>query len=217
MPGHDEVSPASVGERPEARVAIYVRVSTQEQSCELQREELSRFTAARGWEVVGVYEDKATGTDGKRPMLQALLSDARARKFDILLCWKLDRVFRSLKGLVTTLQELSELGIEFVSLKDQIDMTTASGRLMTHILAAFAEFEASLIRERVKAGLENAKRKGTKLGRPKTRDDGAILTLRSEGLSHREIARRLGLSKGSVQKALAGGHKTPSSDLPTSS
>jgi len=185
------------------RAALYLRVSTQDQSCELQRRELLAFAEARGWNVVEVFEDKATGTNGNRPQLKAMLAQARARRIDLVIAWKLDRLFRSLKDLVVTLQDLSEVGVGFISLKDNIDMTTSSGRLMTHLLGAFAEFEASLIRERVRAGLAHAKAKGKRLGRPKTRNDAQIQSLRGSKLSIREIARRLGISKGAVQRALA--------------
>lgn len=191
------------------RVAVYLRVSTHEQSTDLQMNDLIQFVEARGWKVFKVYEDSASGTNSNRPALKQLLSDVKHRKVDVVLCWKLDRFFRSLKDLLVTLQELSDLGVEFVALKDAIDQTTSSGRLMTHLLAAFAEFEASLIRTRVKAGLYAAKRKGRRLGRPKQRDDTQIHSLRAQGLSHRAIAQRLGISKGSVQKALAVGPKTP--------
>ena len=125
-----------------------------------------------------------------------------------MLAWKLDRLFRSLKDLVITLQDLSELGVDFISLKDNIDMTTSSGRLLTHLLGAFAEFEASLIRERVKAGLAHAKSKGQRLGRPKVRDDTRIEELRAQGLSIQAIADRLGVSKAAVQRALTAVSKT---------
>lgn len=184
------------------RVVIYVRVSTQDQSLDLQRNELTAFAKARGWDVQRVYEDKATGTTDSRPRLQALMKAARARDFDVLLIWKLDRLFRSLKGLVTALQDLQALGIAFVSLKDQIDLSTPSGRLMTHILAAFAEFEASLIRERVLAGLREAKRKGIALGRPASIDKGRVLELKQRGLSFQQIADSIGCSKAGAYKAL---------------
>ena len=192
------------------RCALYCRVSTQDQSTQLQQRELEEFAKHRGWTVVQVFTDKASGTNRNRPQLKAMMMAVRCRHVDIVLCWKLDRFFRSLKDMVVTLQELTDLDVAFVSLKDQIDLTTASGRLMMHLLASFAEFEGALIRERVCAGLANAKRKGRRLGRPKTRDDEKILALRAEGLSHRQIAAQLGISKGSVQKCLANsGPKSP--------
>ena len=171
------------------RVALYLRVSTQDQSCDLQRRELTSYAQARGWADIQIYEDHGiSGTTAKRPMLQKLMADARSRRIDVVLVWKLDRFARSLKDLLTMLQEVSELGIAFISLKDQIDMTTAAGRLMMQMLGAFGEFEASLIRERVRAGLANAKAKGRHIGRPKQRDDAQIAQLRAQGHSMRTIA-----------------------------
>ncbi|WP_413569183.1 recombinase family protein [Bdellovibrio sp. HCB117] len=184
------------------RIAIYLRVSTQGQNTELQVAEIQSFLAARGWRNYQVYEDKCTGTTATRPALKELLKNARLRRHDIIVCWKMDRLFRSLKDLVGTLQEFDELGIEFISLKDSIDMTTASGRLMTHLLAAFAEFEASLINERVMAGLENARRKGKILGRPKIINSEQVLLLRGQGLSLSQIAERLKVTKSAVSKTL---------------
>lgn len=191
------------------RTGIYVRVSTLEQSTELQRKELEAFVRARGWNLAYVYEDKQTGTTNNRTALKCLLDDARSRKIDIVVVWKLDRFFRSLKDLVVTLQELNDLGVAFISLKDQIDLTTASGRLLTQMIGAFAEFEAALIRERVISGLQNAKRKGKRLGRPRTVvETNKITEMASQGLSQRQIADSLGVGKGSVQRVLAAGPKT---------
>jgi DNA invertase Pin-like site-specific DNA recombinase len=185
------------------RVAVYVRVSTQDQSTEIQRNEIAAYLQARGWQKLSVYEDKKTGTTADRTKLKELLNAARMREFDILVIWKLDRLARSLKDLVTILNELSELGIEFISLKDNIDMTTSSGRLMMHLIGAFAEFEAALIRERVRAGVANSRAKGTPWGRKRTRDDTKIHTLRAQGLSLRQIAKQLNISLGSVTSSLA--------------
>lgn len=187
------------------RAGIYCRVSTDEQSTDLQVQELKEYAIARGWTIFRIYEDKATGTNKNRPMLKELMRDAGARKLDTVLCWKLDRFARSLKDLILMIQEMSELGVDFVSLKDQIDLTTAAGRLMVHIIGAFAEFEASIIKERVKAGLKAAKANGKRLGRPKLRDDDAIHLLRTQGVSIRKIAAQLGVSTGAIQKSLGSG------------
>jgi len=187
----------------EKRIAVYLRVSTRDQSTELQSKDIKEYVRARGWPHATMYEDSGcTGTNDRRPELQRLLRDARSRQIDVVICWKLDRLFRSLKHLVNTLQEFEELGIKFISLKDQIDLTTSAGRLMVHMLAAFGEFEASLIRERVRAGLRAAKAKGKRLGRPKTRDDLRIHQLRCQGLSIRKIASTTGVSSASVQRSL---------------
>ncbi len=184
------------------KVSLYVRVSTQDQCCDLQKDELLTFLKSRGYELYGVFEDKATGTNGNRAQFKELMAAARAKEFQVLLVWKMDRLFRSLKDLILTLQELEELGISFISLKDSIDLTTSSGRLMMQIIGAFAEFEASVIRERVRAGLKNAKAKGKRLGRPKMRDDCKIIALRQEGFSIRQIATKLQIATSSIQHAI---------------
>lgn len=184
-------------------IGIYVRCSTVEQNTELQIRELKEYAAKRGWNECVVYEDKGlTGTNTNRPQLKRLLQDARERRIDLVLCWKLDRLARSLKDLIAILHEHGELGVAFVSLKDNIDMSTSAGRLMLHIIGAFAEFEAGIIRERVCAGLANARAKGTRLGRPPQIDLFQVQKLRDEGLSLKAISRRLGCSKSAVHKCL---------------
>src|SRR3990172_9110225 len=133
------------------RVGIYIRVSTEEQSSDLQRRELIEFCFNRGWKGK-IYDDSATGTHTNRPALKTLLKDCRQRQLDVVICWKLDRLARSLKDLVFMLQEFNSLGVEFVCPRDNIDLTTPAGKLMMHIIGAFAEFESSLISERTKAG-----------------------------------------------------------------
>ena len=184
------------------KVGIYLRVSTLDQSTELQKREIEQYLTARDWTNWKVYEDKLTGTNGNRPQLKQLIKETKERKLDLIICWKLDRLFRSLKDLITTLQDFTEVGVSFISLKDNIDLTTSSGRLMMHMLGAFAEFEASLIRERVRAGLNNAKRKGKKLGRPASIDSNEVLKLRNQNKSLSEIAQTLGVTKGGVSKTL---------------
>jgi len=185
------------------RIGIYTRVSTHEQSTELQLREIRQYVVSRAWTEITIYEELGkSGTNANRQKLKELMRDARERKLDVVICWKLDRLFRSLKDLVTALNEFTELGVDFISLRDNIDMTTSAGRLMTHMLGAFAEFEASLIRERVCAGIANAKANGKTLGRPKKRNDKKIRLLRNEGLSLREISQRLGTSKSAVQCSL---------------
>lgn len=184
------------------RVGIYLRVSTQDQSTQIQADEIRQYCAARGWTDVRSYEDKATGTNTNRPMLKQLLSDARSRRLDLIVVWKLDRFARSLKDLILMLQELSELGVEFVSIRDNLDFSTSAGRLMLHIIGAFAEFEAGIIRERVRAGISAARAKGRKFGRPCRIDRQAAQELRRQGLSLNQIAERLGTTKSGVSKVL---------------
>lgn len=179
-----------------------MRCSTQEQSTELQRREIESYAKARSWNQLTWFEDLASGTSSNRPKLQKLLVEARARRIDVIVVWKLDRFARSLKDLVTLLQEFSEFGITFFSLKDQIDLGTSAGRLMMHLIGAFAEFEASLIRERVRAGLNNARAKGRQLGRPRKIDPEKLVELRKSGLSFSQIAKQTGHSKSAVHKTL---------------
>jgi DNA invertase Pin-like site-specific DNA recombinase len=150
------------------RCVFYVRISTNngQQNPEVQLNDLRPFAESRGWQLVGEYIDRVSGSKESRPELNRLMADAKQRKFDVVCVWKLDRFARSLKHLVVALAEFESLGVQFVSLKDNLDLTTASGRLMFQIIGAMAEFERSLIQERVRAGLRNARAKGKRLGRP---------------------------------------------------
>ncbi|CEF49022.1 unnamed protein product [uncultured bacterium] len=148
------------------RCAVYARVSTNDQTCENQLQELRRYVAARGWTAVEYVDAGVSGSKERRPALDQLLADGRRRRFDVLVCWRLDRLGRNLKHLVTLLDEMQALGIAFVSLNEGIDATTPAGKLQMHILGAIAEFERERIRERVCAGLLRAKAHGIRLGRP---------------------------------------------------
>jgi DNA invertase Pin-like site-specific DNA recombinase len=185
-----------------ARVAIYARVSTVNhgQDASLQTREMRQFAEARGWRLADEYVDSGvSGSKDSRPELNRLMADAHKRRFDVVLVWKLDRFGRSLRHLVNALAEFESLGIAFVSLSDNLDLSTASGRLMFNIIGAMAEFERELIRERVKAGMKNAKAKGARIGRPRVAvDAGRIAALRASGLSWPKIARELGVSVGTV-------------------
>src|SRR6187549_3759239 len=145
------------------RAAIYARVSTFDQEPENQLQELRRYVEARGWTGTEFVDRGISGSKDKRPALDALLKDAKRRRFDVLVCWRLDRLGRNLRHLVTMLEELQQLGVAFVSLGEDIDCTTPAGKLQLHILAALAEFERERIRERVVAGLRRAKAQGTRL------------------------------------------------------
>ena len=149
------------------RAALYARVSTLDQEPENQLAELRRYAAARGWEISEYVDHGVSGSQDRRRALDALLRDARRRRVDVLVCWRLDRLGRNLRHLVTLLDELHALGVAFVSLGEGIDCTTPAGRLQLHVLAALAEFERSRIAERVRAGLARAKANGKRLGRPK--------------------------------------------------
>ena len=179
------------------RVALYARVSTNNgnQDPEGQLLELREHAAHRSWQVAGEFVDRISGSKDSRPQLDRLMAAARERRVDIILVWKLDRWGRSLKHLVESLAELSDLGISFVSLKDGFDMMTAAGRAMFGMCAVMAEFERDLIRERVKMGLRNARAKGKRLGRPPAMlPMDKIQALRAKGATLRAIAGRFDVS-----------------------
>ena len=171
----------------------------------MQLNELRGFISRSGWKVYKEFIDHGyPGANTKRPAFTEMLHEARKRKFDILLVWKLDRLSRSLKDLINTLDELGYLGINFISYDNNLDTTTPTGKLVFQIIGAVAEFEKDIIRERVVAGLKNAKQKGKQLGRPKIHD--GILEkakeLRKQGLSFRKIEKQLGVGEGTIRKQL---------------
>lgn len=192
---------------PITRVALYARVCTlNNQDSEMQLSELREYAAHRGWQIVEEFTDQGvSGCKESRPALNRLMADACRRRFDAILVWKIDRFGRSLKHLVNALAELAALGVAFISLRDNLDLSTPSGRLMFQIIGAMAEFERALIQERVRAGLRNARSKGKKLGRPRvTVDASKIASLRAQGRSWGEIVEEMGIGKGTAQRALAG-------------
>jgi DNA invertase Pin-like site-specific DNA recombinase len=188
-----------------SRVAIYARVSTlnQGQDPGLQTSELREFAERRGWAIVGEYVDRGvSGSKDSRPAMNELLNAVHQRKCDIVLVWKMDRWARSLRNLVNSLADLESRGVAFVSLRDNVDLTTPSGRLMVQIIGAMAEFERALIQERVKAGLRHARARGKRIGRPRIVVDGRqVAALRKTGNSWSEICKQTGLSKGTAQRA----------------
>jgi len=195
------------------RAALYARVSTLNgQHPEMQLSDLREHASRRGWEIAGEYVDEGvSGSKESRPALNRLVTDAHQRKFDLVLVWKIDRFGRSLKHLVNALADLDAYGVTFASLKDNLDLSTPSGRLMFQIVGAMAEFERALIQERVKAGLHNARRNGKKLGRPRRAVDlDRIARMKAEGRSLRSIAEKLGVGYGAVRMRLAAGERKTS-------
>jgi DNA invertase Pin-like site-specific DNA recombinase len=189
-----------------ARVALYARVSTLNgQDPEMQLAELREYALRRGWTITSEYVDQGvSGSKESRPELNQLMADAHRRKFDAVLVWKIDRFGRSLKHLVNALADLCAYGVAFVSFRDNLDLSTPSGRLMFQIIGAMAEFERALIQERVRAGLRNARAKGKKFGRPRVNIDAArVAELRRQGLSWSQLCRTLNVSKGSAQRSVA--------------
>lgn len=185
------------------RVALYARVSTNNgQDPAMQLRELREYCERRGWAVAGEYVDTGiSGAKDRRPELDRLMADACQRRIDCVLVWKLDRFGRSLRHLVNALAELEARGVAFVSLRDNLDLGTPSGRLMFQIIGAMAEFERALIQERVRAGLRNARAKGRRLGRPRVVVDARrIAALRASGASWAKIAEELGVGEGTIYR-----------------
>jgi len=194
------------------RAAIYARVSTTNhgQDVTLQTRELEQFAQARGWQLVDSYLDLGiSGSKDKRPQLDRLMADAHKRRFDIVIVWRFDRFARSVSHLLRALETFNALGIAFVSLSEQMDTTTPAGKMIFTVLGAVAELERSLIVERVRAGLRNARAKGKRLGRPRSvLDASRVADLRSQGLGWKKIAAELGVGVGTLYRLALGGSKT---------
>jgi DNA invertase Pin-like site-specific DNA recombinase len=202
------------------RVAIYARVSTANngQDPAMQTRELREYAERRGWTVAAEYVDVGiSGTKEKRPELDRLMADAHRRKFDVVAVWKFDRFARSVSHLLRALDTFRVLGVEFVSLSESLDTATPAGRMVFTVLGAVAELERSLIVERVKAGLRNAKAKGKRLGRPRVAVDARrIAAMRADGLSWAKIAERLDAGEGTVYRAAQASAKIPILRTPAS-
>jgi len=187
------------------RSAIYARVSTTEQAPENQLQVLRAFAGARGWAVTEFVDHGVSGAKDRRPALDLMLAAVRTRKVDVVMVVKLDRLARSTRHLVTLVAEFEALKVDLVVLDQAIDTTTPAGRLLFHMLAAIAEFERDLIRDRVLAGLRRARAEGQHLGRPRKHavDVARAQTLLGQGLSLRATARALGVPHMAVRRALA--------------
>jgi DNA invertase Pin-like site-specific DNA recombinase len=180
----------------------------------MQLAAMREYAERRGWEITVVMEEVGSGAK-KRPKQQELIDLARRGKVDVVLVWRLDRWGRSLHDVVITLQELAGVGVSFVSITELLDLTTPMGKAMTGMIAVFAEFERGILRERVVAGMDAARRKGKIFGRPATAraKSDRIQRLCSEGVSKREIARRLNITPGSVRNVLRHCQAEKSRDL----
>jgi DNA invertase Pin-like site-specific DNA recombinase len=194
------------------KVAIYARVSTANngQDPAMQTRELQEYAARRGWTVAGEYVDVGvSGTKEKREALDRLMADAHWRRFDAVVVWKFDRFARSVSHLLRALETFKAQGIEFVSFSEQLDTSTPAGKLVFTVLGAVAELERSLIVERVKAGLRNARAKGKCLGRPKKiLDTKRIAALRAKGIGWKRIAAEMGVGGvGTIYRVALEGSK----------
>ncbi len=191
------------------QVAVYLRVSTEGskdgriQSTEMQKLEIESYLKAKGIIDFQIYEDKGiSGTKRDRPSLNKLLTDCKNGKVSKVIVYKLDRLARSLSDLLQMVTLFQDSEVEFISVKDSIDMSTATGRLLFQILGSFAEFEAAVIKERVQSGIANAKSKGIQLGRPFKKGHSVVKKLKNEGKSVSEIATHTGLSRTTVYRSL---------------
>jgi DNA invertase Pin-like site-specific DNA recombinase len=189
------------------RVALYARVSTSngQQDPEMQLRDLREFTERRGWQITEVYTDAGvSGAKASRPALNRLMIDSGRRRFDVVIVWRFDRLARSVSHLLRALENFQALGIDFVSLSENVDTSTPTGKMVFTVLGAVAELERSLIVERVKAGLRNARAKGKRLGRPGVAvDRKRVKEMRAAGVSIRHIASSLGSSVGTISRTLA--------------
>ena len=179
------------------RAAIYARVSTADQTCENQLIDLRRYCAARGWDATEYVDTGVSGAKDRRPALDQLMTDARRRKVDTVVVWRLDRFGRNLRHLITAIEELNAAGVSFVSMGENIDTASPTGRLLLGIMGSFAEFERERIRERIHAGLARARRQGQKLGRKRQRI-GLRDLQRVASLSVREAGKVLGVPASRV-------------------
>ena len=186
------------------RVALYCRVSTKDQSCDLQVRDLRAFCAARKFAIFRTYIDAGeSGAKNSRPELNNLMADARKRKFDSVIVWRFDRFARSTKHLLLALEEFRSLGVQFISFQENIDTSSPLGQALFTIVAAVAQLERDLIRERVNAGIRHARACGKLLGRPRRIvDREELVRLKEEGASLREIAKKLQLGYGTVRLRL---------------
>lgn len=190
------------------RVGIYMRVSTESQTIDSQAKDLREYATHRFESVEEFIDIGISGAKDSRPALDSLMDAVRKRKIDVVLVWSFSRFSRSLKHLVTALEEFKSLNVDFVSYSENLDSSTPSGLVLFAVIGAFAQFQRETTVANVRAGLRAARARGKILGRPKKRDDGAIRELRSQGLSIRQIATRLRISTTAVQRGL-GVNKTP--------
>ena len=186
------------------RIGIYARVSTKDQSCELQVRDLRAYCAARGFDLIREYVDVGqSGAKDSRPELNKLMDDARKRQFDAIVVWRFDRFARSTKHLLSALEEFRSMGIQFISYQENIETSSALGQALFTIVSAVAQLERDLIRERVIAGIRNARANGKKLDRPmRAVDPDRILEMIAEGQTLEQIAEKLGIGYGTVRARL---------------
>ena len=185
------------------RCALYLRVSSVDQHPESQLHDLRSLAAQRGLHIINEYTDRISGAKARRPGLDQLMADARRSRFDVVVIWAFDRLARSVRHLLETLDELNRLGVEFISFRESIDTTGALGRAIVVIVAAIAELERSLIIERVRCGMRRARLEGRQIGRkPLEIDRAGVLQQRAAGRSLGQIAKAFGISRATVSRII---------------
>ena len=191
--------------KPLSRAAIYARVSTKDQDAQLQVEELRRLAQQRGWCVADEYVDEGvSGSKASRPELDRLMADARAGRLDVVAVWRFDRFARSTQHLLQALEEFRALNVDFVSMRESIDTSTPMGKMVFTMIAAVAEMEREIIQERVRAGVARAQAEGKHCGRPRKHLDPEVARmLLAQGMSERQVAEKLGASRGLLRRRLA--------------
>jgi DNA invertase Pin-like site-specific DNA recombinase len=197
------------------RAVIYTRVSTPDQNVETQLLDLRQMAAARGYEIVREYTDKISGSKPKRPGLDALLSDARRHRFDVVMVWAFDRIARSVRHFLEVLDEFNRLNIEFNSFREQVDTCGALGRALIVIIGAISELERSLIVERVKAGMRRARLEGRQIGRARLDvDRQQVIQDRRSGMSLTQVAKKHEISRASVCRLVKEASSNPDATVP---
>jgi len=193
------------------KVALYLRVSTNQQTTENQKLELEAYCKRQGWVIAKTYDDSGlSGKNDARPALQQMLVDASQGKFSVVACWKIDRIARSTINLLQILQQLRSVGVDFCATTQAIDTTNSAGRMLLVFIGAIAEFERETVVERVRSGLNRARANGVKLGRPRVGFDvKKALELRQRGLGYKQIAKEMGIPRTTIFRTLQAIPKTP--------
>ena len=192
------------------RVIIYARVSTREQNVDMQLTDLNQYAEARKLNVVQEYVDYASGAKSDRENYKKLFDDVRKRKTDVVLVWKFDRFARSTKELINALEEFNNIGVDFISYKENFDTSTPAGKILFTMISAFAEFERAIIKERVIAGMERAKARGVRIGRPKIPPFTIqkVLEMKENGVDYKEIIKKMKISKSAYYYIIKSSEKT---------
>jgi len=185
------------------KVALYTRVSTDQQTVENQVRDLTAYCQIKGWSDITIFKDQGvSGAKTSRPEFNKMIKQAKAGDFDVVMVWKFDRASRSTKHLITLLEDFDTWGVDFVSLQENVDTSTPAGKLMFTMISAFAQFERDTIIQRTKSGMARAKAEGKKIGRSKQCDWDEILELKNDGKSTKQIANQTNMSESHIRRII---------------